>query len=159
MHIRPLKETDFGKLSKIYCDAYNPLDIGEKWDTASAEKLLRHLHSAQSDLFFVAEIENEQIGAICGLIKPWWDGNHLTDGEFFIDPKHQRRGIGKLLVKHLFEQAKTAYNAISWETFTHVVHEHPLKWYKSIGFEVIQEWTMINGNIDTVLSKLRGYKG
>lgn len=155
MKIRSVEKSDFDKLAKLYVEAYNPLNIGEHWDVASAKKLLFHLYSAQPDLFFVVEDNDKVIGAINAIVKPWWDGYHITDGEVFIHPKHQGKGIGKKLIKHLFGQAKKKYQAVSWDTFTHIVHEHPMKWYKSLGFEEIREWAMITGNINQVLNNLK----
>ena len=131
--IRHAKLEDIKKLAPIYVKAYVSLDIGEYWDEKSAYQLLKHLFEAQPDLTFVVENNGEIIGAVNALIKPWWDGYHIVDGEIFIHPDHQKKGLGKKLIKHLFEQAKKKYNAVSWDTVTHVVHEHPLKWYKSIG--------------------------
>lgn len=115
-----------------------------------------HLFNDQPDLTFVAEDNHKIVGAANALIKPWWDGNHITDGEIFVDPEHQGKKIGKKLLKHLFEQAQEKYQAVCWDTFTHVVHKHPLSWYESMGFEVIKEWQMITGNIQKVLTNLKG---
>lgn len=154
--VRPVHDEDFLKLSKIYALAYNSLNIGENWDEASALKLLKHLYLQQPDLFFTAEENGKVVGAITAPVKPWWDGNHLTDGELFVHPDNQRHGIGKLLIEKLFTEAKEKYSAVSWDTFTHRVYEHPLKWYKSLGFEEIEEWVMISGDIDVVLKNLKG---
>lgn len=154
MKIRPARKQDTNTLAKIYVDAYNPLNIGESWDAESAKRLLLHLYKSQPDLTFVAEIDGEVVGAINALIKPWWDGNHITDGEVFVDPKFQGKGIGKKLIQYLFMEARKRYQAVSWDTFTHVVHEHPMKWYKSMGFEEINEWRMITGDIEKVLRNL-----
>lgn len=155
MNIRPIEEKDFPTLASIYTVAYNSLNIGENWDDKSSEKLLKHLHSEQEDLFFVAEEDGEVVGGITAPTKPWWDGIHLVDGELFVHPDYQRRGIGKKLIERLFTEAQEKYQAVSWDTFTHRVHEHPLKWYKSIGFSEIKEWVMITGNIKEVLEKLK----
>jgi ribosomal protein S18 acetylase RimI-like enzyme len=154
MNIRPARKEDIKKLAPIYVEAYNSINIGENWDSKSAEKLLLHLYNDQPDLTFVAEIDGEIVGGINAIIKPWWDGNHITDGEIFVHPKYQGRGIGKKLIQILFKEAKEKYQAVSWDTFTHIVHEHPLKWYKGMGFEEIKEWTMIEGDINKVLSNL-----
>jgi len=155
INIRPVNDADFQELSKIYALAYNSLSIGENWNEPTALMLLKHLYSEQEDLFFVAEENGKVVGAITAPIKPWWDGNHLTDGELFVHPDNQRHGIGKLLIKKLFSEAKEKYKAVSWDTFTHRVYEHPLKWYKSLGFEETSQWVMISGNIDEVLNNLK----
>ncbi len=119
--IRRANPGDLDKLAEIYTKSYNSLDIGENWDEKSAKKLLKHLFNDQEDLFFVVEERGKPVGAIVGLIKPWWDGNHITDGELFVHPDHQKKGLGKKLVKKLFEEALDKYNAVSWDTFTHVI--------------------------------------
>jgi len=154
-NIRNVRNDDFSELAKIYTLAYNSVNIGENWDDSSALKLLKHLYSEQPDLFFVAEENGKVVGGITAPIKPWWDGNHLTDGELFVHPNNQKHGLGKLLIKKLFTEAKKKYDAVSWDTFTHRVHEHPLKWYKSLGFKEIEKWVMIEGNVDLVLENLK----
>ena len=153
--IRPVQKNDLHALVEVYINAYNSLDIGEHWNNETALQLMQYLYNDQPDLFFVAHEDEQIVGAIAASVKPWWDGNHIVDGELFIDPAHQKKGIGSQLVKHLFTHALEKYQAISWDTFTHRVHEHPLKWYKSIGFTEIEEWTMITGDIKEVLNKLK----
>ncbi len=131
------------------------MKIGEEWDGTSAQKLLEWFYHEQPDLFFVAEMDGKIVGGIVALIKPWWDGNHLADGELFVHPDNQGNKIGVKLIKQLFISAKQKYQAVSWDTFTHIVHEHPLSWYKNLGFEEIEHWKMITGNIDSVLEKIK----
>ncbi len=154
LEIRPTDEKDLSTLSGIYVEAYNPLNIGEEWTDQTALRMLKHFYEVQPDLFFTAEEDGEIIGCIVALIKPFWDGYHLTDGELFLSPQHQKKGVGKKLIQHMFIAALEKYQAVSWDTFTHNIHEHPLKWYKSLGFEEIHEWTMISGNIKDVLEKI-----
>lgn len=153
-HIRKVAKHDFPTLARVYVRAYNTLNIGEHWDAKSAQHLLKRLHNEQTDLFFVVTYKTKVIGAIAAVIKPWWDGNHMTDGELFVEPAYQRQGIGKHLIRHLFLAGKKKHNATQWHTFTHVVHAHPLSWYKRMGFEQIKEWTMISGDVGKVLKNL-----
>lgn len=155
INIRLAQELDLPELAEIYKEAYNTLNIGENWNNETALLLMRHLYKEQNDLFFVAEENDTIVGGIVALIKPWWDGNHLTDGEVFIAPHNQKKGIGTQLIKRLFTEALEKYKAISWDTFTHRVYEHPLKWYKSIGFKEIEHWIMITGDIKEVLRRLK----
>lgn len=154
MVLRLVNEQDLKELAEIYKTAYNAQNIGENWDSESSFILMQHLFKKQSDLFFIAVEDGKTVGGIVALVKPWWDGNHLTDGELFVSPNNQKKGIGTQLIKHLFTEALKTYNAVSWDTFTHRKYEHPLKWYKSIGFKEIEHWTMITGDIKEVLAKL-----
>lgn len=152
--IRPMKEEDLGPLSQVYVDVYTTFDVGEKWDKESAEKMLGYWFKRHPDLAFVAEDSGKLVGAFLAGVKPWWDGNHLIDGEIFVHPKYQKRGIGSQLSKELFKKAKEKYDVTVWDTYTFKGFKHPLSWYKSLGFEEIGEWTMISGNIDKALKKL-----
>ena len=154
MEIRSTRREDLKSLAEIYVTAYNSLNIGEKWTKETAVRMLTHLFEIQPDLTFTALINRKVVGGVNALVKPWWDGNHITDGEIFVDSSHQGQKIGKKLLKRLFQEAKKRYGAVSWDTFTHIVYKHPLLWYKSMGFEEIPHWTMITGDIDKVLTKL-----
>jgi len=45
-------------------------------------------------LAFLAEVNGKIAGGICGIIKPWWDGNHLVETELFLRPEFQRQKVG-----------------------------------------------------------------
>lgn len=153
--IRLAEEKDLNELAEIYTIAYNSLNIGENWTSESAYKLLKYMFEDQPDLFFTAEVEGKIIGSIVATVRPWWDGNHLIEGEIFIHPDFQKKGIGVKLIKKLFTVAKEKYGVIAWDTYTHIVYENPLAWYKSLGFEEIKHWTMITGDVDKVLATIK----
>jgi len=156
--IENVTRDDLPLLAPIYVEAYNALKIGETWTDSTAMKLLTNFFDSQADLFFVAKSDGEIVGAIVAIVKPWCDGNRLTDGEFFVKPGMQGKGIGTLLIRHMFQKAYEKYQAISWDTFTHRIHEYPLNWYKKIGFEEIKEWVMITGDVKKVLSVIGNAK-
>ncbi len=155
MDIRLAKKEDIVELAEVYQLAYNSLNIGENWNQETSIKLIKYFFDLQPDLFFVAELDDKVVGGLVAQIKPWWDGNHLVEGELFVHPDHQSKGLGKKLIKKLFSEAKEKYGAISWDTFTHRVYEHPLKWYKNMGFEEIANWVMITGDVKKVLKNLK----
>src|SRR5687768_13895380 len=115
MNIRIIKEEDLETLADIYVQAYRLLHPVEKWTTESAYKLLSYQRSLHPDLAFLAEEDSTIHGAIFSAIKPWWDGNRLIDGEFFIHPECQHEGIGSMLLEHLMNAAKEKYDATYWD--------------------------------------------
>jgi len=153
VEIRPMAKEDLAPLAEIYTEVYRVFDVGEKWDKETAEKMLGYCFEHQPDLAFVAEYQRKPVGAFMAGVKPWWDGNHLIDGEIFIDPEYQQKGIGTKLLKTMFQTAKDKYQATVWDTYT-FRGKYPLEWYKKLGFEEIDEWIMISGDIDDVLKKL-----
>lgn len=152
--IRLMQNSDLDSLSETYVEVYRVFDVGERWTKESAHKLLKYWLYRQPDLAFVAEYEDKIVGAFVAGIKPWWDGNHLVDGEIFVHPEYQKHRVGSELSKAMFRTAIEKYDAIVWDTYTFKGVDHPLSWYKSLGFEEIQEWTMISGNLKKALKIL-----
>lgn len=89
--IRLLQESDLPKVGEIYARAFEKANIGEQWTPKSAEKFMRYWFNRQSDLFLIAESEGKVVGGIVAGIKPWWNGNHMVDGELFVDPEIQKK--------------------------------------------------------------------
>lgn len=151
---RALTKNDLTILSEIYAEVYKVFDVGERWMSESAYKLLEYWFLRQPDLAFVAEFNGKIVGAFIVGVKPWWDGYHLTDGEIFVHPEYQKHGIGSELLKVVFKKAIEKYNATAWYTITFKGATHPLSWYKSLGFSETEEWVMISGDIRKALSIL-----
>ncbi|MBI4176413.1 MAG: hypothetical protein HY518_04355 [Candidatus Aenigmarchaeota archaeon] len=51
-------------------------------------------HMTVGDLQIVAEYNGKPVGAFVAGIKPWWDGNHLADGEIFVHPDCAEQELG-----------------------------------------------------------------
>jgi GNAT superfamily N-acetyltransferase len=154
--IRRISKDDMDELAEIYDQTYSPsvFDVGERWTKESAHKMLNYWLKRNSDLAFLAEDNGKIVGGFFLDVKPWWDGNHLVDGEIFVHPDYQKKGIGTKLLKFMFEYALKRYNAVRWDTYT-IKGKYPLEWYKSLGFGEIEEWAMISGNVKDVLDKLK----
>ncbi len=76
------------------------------------------------------------------------------DGEFFVDPEHQKQSVAKKLLQHLIEIANERYAPVYWDTWTFREAGFPLSWYKRIGFEEIEEWIMIRADMKKLLTNL-----
>lgn len=152
--IKAVKKEDLPELAKVYCKTYAQTDAGENWEEPEALKLLNYLHSIQPDLAFLAEYQGRIVGGFLASVKPWWDGNHLTEGEIFVDPECQAKGIGTELSKTMYRTAKhaRAVTHVEWITFRN--QEHPLKWYKRQGFTEVKDWTIVAGCIDNIIKNL-----
>ena len=88
-------------------------------------------------------------------VRPWWDGNHLVDGELWVDPPFQKRGVAAALLRHALQVAQTKYAPLlTWDTYTFRNDDFPLTWYKRIGFVEIEEWVMIRAQVADVLALL-----
>jgi GNAT superfamily N-acetyltransferase len=151
---RLMEREDISELSKIYAAVYSCFDVGETWTPETAKRLIEYWHKRQPDLAFVAEWDKILVGAFVAGIKPWCDGNHLVDGEIFVHPEYQNRGVGTELSKTLYRAALEKYNAVGFDTYTFKHHSFPLSWYKAQGFRENQDWVMIEGDVQEILSKL-----
>jgi ribosomal protein S18 acetylase RimI-like enzyme len=154
-NIRPIEKKDLDKLAEIYAQVYAKFDVGEKWTKESSYKLLEYWLKRQPDLCFLIEYERKVVGAFVAGVKPWWDGNHLVDGEIFIHPDYQKKKLGSLLSKYIYQIALEKYNVVRFDTYTFKMTKFPLSWYKSQGFEEIKEWAMISADLKEVLKKLK----
>lgn len=153
--IRIAEKEDLQQLAEVYNFTYKKFDIGEEWTVESSKKLLDYWFKRQPDLFFVAEDEDKIVGGFVTGVKPWWDGNHLVDGELFVHVDYQRKGIGTELFKIMYETALEKYSVTSFDTYTFKKTEFPLSWYKSQGFVENQDWIMIEGNVQKMFDKLK----
>ncbi len=154
LKIRLIRDKDLQELANVYTKVYKNIDVGEKWTSRAAYKLLSYWFDRQPDLAFVAEWDGKLVGAFVSAVKPWWDGNHLSDGELFVDPKYQQRNIGTELSKKLYAKALKKYNVTRLDAFTFKLKKFPLSWYKSQGFEEVKEWAIISGNLRKIKKKI-----
>lgn len=153
--IRQARESDFTALADVYRNTYNAMDtLGECWTKETAHKFISHFYRRQADLFFVAEYEGAVIGAIVAGVQPWWDGNHLVEGELFIDAKYEKLGVGRKLLKQLLLQASKTYKAVAWDTIMPDIKAHPLGSYKEMGFSEVPHWKALSGDTHTLLARL-----
>jgi len=150
-----MKKEDLEKLAEIYVEAYTKINIGERWTFETAKELLSHWLEKQPDLAFVAEYNNKIVGAFVAGIKPWWDGNHLVDGEIFVHNDFQKKGIGTALSIALFTKALEKYKVSFYDAVTYTNHKFPLSWYKSLGLVSSENLVLISGNVKSILSKLK----
>lgn len=153
-NIRLMQSDDLSKLGSVYMRAFQDPELKEHWSETSAKALLSDWFRRQPDLAFVAEFERMLVGGFIVGIRPWWDGNHLVDGELFIDPEHQGRGLATKLIRQALTSANEKYSPVMWETYTFRSQEFPLNWYKKLGFREIEDWVMIRAGVLQVLESL-----
>lgn len=149
------KEQDIDTIAEFYADYYSNSVLQEKWTKESAAKLFRYFYNQNKELFFIAYDNDKPVGIITSVLKPWWDGNHLEDGEIFVIPEYRQKGVAKLLLKALFECAADKYKATTLEAHTYEDENgFPYCWYKRLGFETINDWKIISGNIKEIMKKI-----
>lgn len=154
LQIRVMEEKDFNELAVLYVDIYDKVDIGEKWTKESAYELMKYWFARQGDLGIVAVYDGKIVGGFVAGIKPWWDGNHLVDGEIFVGFDYHKLGIGTELSKAMYKKAIEKYKITSIDLVTFSKNGFPLSWYESLGFEKDSQLIMISGKPEDVIKKL-----
>lgn len=152
--IRSMRASDLEEVAVLYTNIFAKVDIGEKWTNASAYQFMNHYHSKQPDLCFVAIMDDKIVGGFVAGIKPWWDGNHLVDGEVFVDFAYQKHKVGTELSRVMYNDAIEKYKITSIDFVTFSKDGFPLSWYEKLGFEVTKDLYMISGKPDLVLERL-----
>ncbi len=153
--IRQMKKADLTEVALLYKDVYDKVDIGENWDESSAYELMSYWFTKQPDMCFVATVDDVIVGGFVAGIKPWWDGNHLVDGELFVDFNYQRQKIGNHLLQACIDKALEKYKITNLDAVTFSKNGFPLSLYKKMGFKIERSLILINADPETVLKNLR----
>jgi GNAT superfamily N-acetyltransferase len=150
-NIRLVTKNDLNALGAAYVEAFRSVDPTEEWTSEQAIALLNFLLSAQPDLAFLVECDGKIGGGILGIVKPWWDGNHLVETELFLIPEFQSKGVGSRLFRHYLREATRVYDATIIESLTFKDLKFPLSWYVKLGFEVKSDWAVMFGKVRNLL--------
>lgn len=152
--IELMTQGDLDRLGAIYLKAFETIAADEHWTLESACALVEYWWRRQPDLAYVARADNQPIAAFIVGVKPWWDGNHLVEGELFVDSAWQNRGIGTRLLRQVLKVANERYSVVVWETHTFRGNDFPLSWYKKLSFIEIEEWVMIRADVSAIMQRL-----
>ncbi len=80
---------------------------------------------------------------------------HLEDTEIFVAKDYQKQGIGTDLYKYHYKIAMEKFSVTIMEAHTYADENgYPLNWYRKLGFEVVDDWKVINGNIREILERM-----
>lgn len=147
--IRKAKRQDIAALTKIYQQAYDRKEEGEKWSTLQAKALLSFYFNQKTFVGLVAIVNQKIVGAFFSFIKPWHDGKRLGEGELFVDPKYQGQKIGSGLLLKILKIAEKN------KCITHelVAYGKIARWYKTLGIKNSGLHHM-EGNIKEIIRKI-----
>jgi hypothetical protein len=157
--VRLAKPADFQALSKLYADFYNDLDdLGERWTKDAARKFISHFYTRQRDLMFLAEDQksHEVVGLVMAAVQPWWDGNHLVEGELLVRADYRAHpAYATQLVSALLQTAEASYQAITWDTIAPTTPGHPFNYFQQLGFSEVPHWRAVRGDVRAILGQLK----
>lgn len=129
-------------VSEIYCESFRNAYSSEPWTVENAKKFVIFMYKTQPDMFFVAKYENQIAGGAWGMIKPYVKGNCICETELFVAEKYQKRGVSKLLLKKLAEEALEKHKIYLFLGIADRDKDFPMSYYKKLGFDD-DEWTSI----------------
>lgn len=129
--IRKSRRQDIEQLTKVYKRAYGRSKDGEDWSIQRARALLEFYFKLKTFIGLTAIVDSKIVGAFFSFIKPWYDGDHLGEGELFVDPDYQHRKIGMKLFLEMNMIAKKKGCTIH----ELIVYGSIARWYKRLGIK------------------------
>ncbi len=152
--IRKVTKEDLSTVGKIWASAFNDAYKWEHWSNENGVKIVSYMYEKQPDLFFLAEVDGEIVGATWGAIKPHLDGNHMVDGAVFISPKHQGRGLYRKLSLVRLKEATEKYKITGIQILASKADEFPVSFYKRLGFKETS-WVLLYTKPQKLLEELQ----
>jgi len=103
MRIRSSQSHDVPQLEALFLKARQQ---AFSWENTDQFKLEDYKKSTEGEVVFVAE---DQGGEILGFISVWKDENPPFIHNLFVAPDHQRKGVGKALMRSLLPWLSPPY--------------------------------------------------
>lgn len=105
--IRDFEKGDLDFCVQLLIETYNCEPWNNCWTTETATRYLSEFISSKDFIGFIAEENQEIIGAMFAHRKTWWTNDEVYVDELFIKPKFQKHGYGKALLNHAENYCKS----------------------------------------------------
>lgn len=142
------------ELSNAYLSAFESVKSRERWTPEAAASLIEFYYGIQGDLLFIAKEGAATLGGPIGIVKPWWDGNHLIEVELCVKAEHQKQGMDKALLVYLLATAIDQHDVIHVDSITFRHLKYPLCWYRKLGLVENKQLTLISGDARIMRKRL-----
>lgn len=97
--LRKLTLADIPACADILCIVYNN-DLRQcRWEQAAAMEYLSDIFNMSKFLGYVIVENGEILGALFAREKVWWNNSKVYVEELFVNPGHQGKGHGTMLMK------------------------------------------------------------
>jgi aminoglycoside 6'-N-acetyltransferase I len=104
MKIRKATKKDLKQISKIVKNEFDRI-FKEKWSNSTSIQFVNYFYKI--GIIYVAEDKQKVLGFIIGRLEPIGEGIAMVVEGLAVDSKHQKKGIGSLLIKKLEEYSKS----------------------------------------------------
>lgn len=154
--IRRATDEDLDSLAHMFISAFAGEPWYETWQFERAKERILEVLSSRKSLCFVYEEDNVIMGCTLWLLMSWHTGFQLEGKELFVDPKHQRRGIGQKLIRHVETVASGlgVTELFLWTTRTggSTDPDRLIDFYEKLGFNISEDRVVmvkVRGNART----------
>lgn len=132
MNIRAFRQDDLSRCAEIMMAVYNNPLWQCRWETEAAKAYLKDYADAARFIGYVAEEEQQVVGAVLAHEKIWWNNSEVFIDEMFVLPDHQGKGVGTALLKTL--EGYVEEHGLAGFTLTTNRYAPAPKFYKKNGF-------------------------
>ena len=144
--IRQLNKADLPSCAKLYVLAFNAEPWNDKWTAKAALQRLIDVYKTPRFYGIVCTENSKIIGALLGNVEWWYEKRHFNLKEMYIDPLHQRRGLGSAMIKRLRsdimkQEVIGIYLSTSTMSWTS-------KFYLKNGFKTMKNMQMMNAKLE-----------
>lgn len=106
INIKRLEKSDIDSIINPFLRAFASSPWYDFWDKNHAKKRILSYMDAPCFYGIYLSLDEKPIGALLGNMKVQADGKVFHLEEFFIDPRHQGRGYGKILYEKMLKDMK-----------------------------------------------------
>ncbi len=132
--IREYENQDLSACASIFKEAFSEEEWGCIWTQERAEAYISDFVINPKFVGFVSEEDGVINGAVLACKKVSWNADEIHIDELIVDPKNQRKGIGKQLIEALKDYCKR--NQLAGMVL-YTAEEAPAKsFYDKNGFQV-----------------------
>lgn len=156
MMIHEVREKDLAILSNLFATTHLNDRIEEDWTPATALPYLEYYYHNQPDLFLVAYSEDIPVGAVMSLLKPSFDGTHLTQLELFVAAEIKEQDsneVKKQLLSNHLELADAKYHPTQIEMMATKNVATDLQ--NMLGIEIDSSLVVLRSNFEDCMTEIR----
>lgn len=131
MKIRPLQEADIPAAAAIVGRNYS-----HEFEISSAAELREMFGTAVIKPSYIVSEEDGRILGFAGFMQSWMDYNLYNVFWVNVDPDHQRKGIGKQLVRHVIDEIRKRDGS----RLILLTTDSPTYYADNFGFKILQSF-------------------
>ena len=134
MRIVKFNKIYINEMAKLFAESFSESDLQHTWTVKTAKNNLKTYYKYFGEYCFMAVEKKECLGSIFCLTNPYFQGTMLLVIAIIVKPEHRKKGVGKALMKKVFEKGKKK-GLIGIKLMADSRKAFLRNWYKKIGFK------------------------